>query len=80
MHVNIQLKADKLFQLKLISTRNAEQLLSQLTCDVNQKDCMYRECDVCQHNSLTFLVLLYFRSSRIKKTNYWTDKVVRLEK
>ena len=49
MHDNVQLKAEKLFQMKMLPTRNAEEILQQLTCDVN------RECAVCKDKSISFL-------------------------
>ena len=43
-HENMCLKAEKLHQLKLISTKNPEDQLPDVCCDVNSKQCMYREC------------------------------------
>jgi len=46
--------ADKLHQLRLISTKNAD-LRSEVCRDVNNKQCMYRECNVCRNKDITFV-------------------------
>lgn len=53
-HENIQLKIEKLFSLKLISSKNAESLLQTVCCDVNNKGCMYRDCSQCGEKSIEF--------------------------
>ena len=53
-HENLCLKAEKLHQLKLISTKNPEDLLSDVCCDVNSKQCMYRECQFCTNKDVLF--------------------------
>ena len=47
-HANIQLMADKLLYLKVISTNRIENLMHSLCCESPTKACMYRECVHCQ--------------------------------
>jgi len=47
-------KSWKASQLKLISTKNPEDLLSDVCCDVNSKQCMYRECQFCVNKDVLF--------------------------
>jgi hypothetical protein len=55
IHDNIQMKAGKLFQLKMIDNKNPEHVWSQICCDIEQKVCMYRQCEDCKDRSITFL-------------------------
>ena len=51
---NSNSKAEKLHQLKLISTKNPEDQLLDVCCDVNSKQCMYRECQFCVNKDVLF--------------------------
>jgi len=53
-HANVQLMANKLFQLGVVEFRNCEDVLEQICCDVNEKACMMRECDLCQDKQIFF--------------------------
>ena len=53
-HENVTLKVEKLHQLKLINTKNPEDLLADVCCDVKNKQCMYRECDACKNKDVLF--------------------------
>lgn len=53
-HENAQFKVEKLYQLKLIRSKSAEDLLSDMCCDVTQRSCMYRECEVCKDKTVQF--------------------------
>jgi hypothetical protein len=53
-HENVQFKFEKLYQLKLISSKSAEDQLSDMCCDVTQRSCMYRECEVCKDKTVQF--------------------------
>lgn len=50
-HANLQCKADKLFFHKVIKSSKIEDLVESLCCSSN-KQCMYRECAVCEEKTL----------------------------
>lgn len=52
-HENLQYKANKLKQMKLIDTCDLDDLASQITCQTENKDCMYRTCNTCKNKSVT---------------------------
>ena len=45
-HANVQLMADKLFQLGVVDFKNCEDALQQICCDENDIVCVMRECSV----------------------------------
>lgn len=53
-HENLQLIADKLHQLAVLKSRYLEDVLQQICCDVNERICMFRECSVCQGQTVQF--------------------------
>jgi len=55
-HANVQLMADKLFQLGVVDFKNCEDALQQMQicCDENDKVCMMRESSVCQDKHISF--------------------------
>jgi len=53
-HENIQLAADKLHQLGVLKKTNIEELLKQVCCDINSRECMFRECEVCLTRRIVF--------------------------
>ena len=44
-HENVQLAIDKLNQLSVLKFKHLEDLMKQVCCSINNKDCMFRECD-----------------------------------
>ena len=53
-HENIQLCADKLYQLGVLKFKRIEEVLSQVCCNVDQHRCMLRECDSCYEKVVQF--------------------------
>ena len=53
-HENLQLAVDKLHQLGALKIKHVEELLPQVCCNVNTRECMYRECDMCVNRRITF--------------------------
>lgn len=53
-HENIQLAVDKLYHLGTLKTKHAEQLLGQVCCSTEKRECMFRECEVCANKRLKF--------------------------
>ena len=53
-HENIQLMADKLFQLGLIKVKNCENTLEMICCNTSNYDCMARECGICRDRVIAF--------------------------
>ncbi|KAK6176927.1 hypothetical protein SNE40_015131 [Patella caerulea] len=53
-HENIQLMADRLYSLKMITERDPEKLLSSICCSVKCCECMYRECAECKDSRLKY--------------------------
>jgi len=51
---NFQYMITKLYQLKMLNERAAEDLCNRVCCDSVQ--CMYRTCDVCNETPLPFLL------------------------
>ncbi|XP_077457188.1 uncharacterized protein LOC144087065 isoform X2 [Stigmatopora argus] len=47
-HANFELKALKLHNIGLLTSRNPSDLLSAATCSVERHDCMFRNCAVCK--------------------------------
>lgn len=54
-HDNIQLMADKLFQLKVLKSKFCEDYLQHVCCDVFDKSCMFRECETCNKQEIKFV-------------------------
>jgi len=50
----MQFIADKLFNLKLIPTRDLEEIADSIVCDKKNKACSYNECDTCKLNAYQF--------------------------
>lgn len=51
-HLNVQLKIDKLRELKIIDTKNLTELMARLTCNGERADnCMLRLCPQCQEKN-----------------------------
>lgn len=46
-HENIQLAVDRLHQLGLLSSKRADDLLVGVCCNLDNKQCMFRECPLC---------------------------------
>jgi len=53
-HENVQLKCDKLYQLKCLGVKNAECLLPQLCCSTEDRKCMGRKCDYCRASVIQY--------------------------
>ena len=53
-HENIQLKADRLHALKILTVYKAESVIKDNCCSVDSKLCMYRECEACMNNRIDF--------------------------
>ncbi|CAG2215362.1 unnamed protein product [Mytilus edulis] len=45
---NIQYLIEKLYQSQLITTKRIETLIGNICCDIANKNCMYRQCDICE--------------------------------
>lgn len=54
-HDNVQLMADKLFQLKVLKSKYCEDFLHHVCCDANDKSCMFRECETCNKQEVKFV-------------------------
>ncbi len=48
MHENLGFLVQKLHHLKVISTVNLEDLMKEITCDTENRKCMYGECSECK--------------------------------
>jgi hypothetical protein len=53
-HDNVQLKCDKLHQLKLLDTKYAESVIAQVCCNTDNLHCMHRECESCANRHVPF--------------------------
>lgn len=53
-HENLQLAADKLHQLGALKTKNIEEILKQVCCNVDNLNCMFRECELCVGKRVDF--------------------------
>ena len=51
-HANLQFMADKLLYHKVIKSSNIEDLIVSLCCKNLTKDCMYRQCSLCEAKDL----------------------------
>ncbi|KAK6307842.1 hypothetical protein J4Q44_G00211130 [Coregonus suidteri] len=51
-HANLQFIEDKLQYHKVIRCSNIENLIESLCCENLKKECMYRECPLCQAKEL----------------------------
>ena len=56
-HENLQFKANKLRQLKLVSTADLDDLAAKITCHTGELQCMYRTCEVCKDRMIGFDIL-----------------------
>jgi hypothetical protein len=73
-HENIQFKINKIFQEKAIETNNIDALLKEITCSIESKACMYRECANCRTKSLSF------KNADGRQVFWYSWKNVRFEK
>ncbi|WAR25600.1 LOW QUALITY PROTEIN: hypothetical protein MAR_011304 [Mya arenaria] len=73
-HENIQFMINKIFHERAIEINYLDELLKKITCNSENKACIYRECDGCRDKSLTFK----HADGRQVFWNSW--KNVRLEK
>jgi len=48
LHENTQFLAQKMKDVQAIVTDNLEQLVTEIVCDANRKECMYSECSECK--------------------------------
>ena len=48
IHENCQYKINRLYHEKTISSSDKELLTKDITCNVKNKSCMYRECSQCK--------------------------------
>ena len=53
-HENLQLLADKLYQLGILKSKYLEDVLQHICCDISERACMFRECEVCQGQTVHF--------------------------
>jgi len=53
-HENLQLAVDKLYHLGALKVKHVEELLLQVCCNVNTRECMYRECEICVNKRIAF--------------------------
>lgn len=54
LHDNLQLKADRLHSLGVISESRLEDVIQYVVCDNKRKECMFRECDQCEGANIVF--------------------------
>ena len=54
-HENVELAADKLFQLGVLREKHAEDVLRYICCDIENRMCMLRECASCCNRTVEFL-------------------------
>lgn len=47
-HSNLSLKADKLKSLLIIDNSNLKELVTQVSCSIDSKECMYNTCEMCK--------------------------------
>ncbi|CAC5372831.1 unnamed protein product [Mytilus coruscus] len=47
-HENIHYLIEKLYQSQLITTKRVETFIDNICCDIANKNCMYRQCDICE--------------------------------
>ena len=53
-HENMQLMADRLYNLKVIKEKYPENILHTVCCSVKSSECMYRECNDCKDRRVKF--------------------------
>ena len=53
---NVGFMASKLNSIGAIDTENLDSLVGQITCDLANKDCMYRQCGQCEQKRIDFSV------------------------
>ncbi|CAC5402785.1 unnamed protein product [Mytilus coruscus] len=47
-HENIHYLIEKLYQSQLITTKRVETFIDNICCDIANKNCMYRQCNICE--------------------------------
>ena len=48
LHTNASLKADRLHKQDVLITGDVTRLMLHITCSVRNRECMYRECNICR--------------------------------
>ncbi|KAL4719658.1 hypothetical protein ACJJTC_015207 [Scirpophaga incertulas] len=51
-HANISFKISKLYRLQLLKTNKIEELLNDIACNLELKECMYGHCQVCAKRNI----------------------------
>jgi hypothetical protein len=76
-HENLKFKAEKLQQTGVIQSSDLSKLAGEITCDVNCKECMYRECKKCKDKTI---VNANYDEGTIVEWYEWKSKRVEKEK
>lgn len=53
-HENFRLKIEKLYTLKLIDSKNVEEIIKKVCCNLDSKDCAYGTCSECEEKEILF--------------------------
>lgn len=76
LHENPRYKIKRLYAEKVISTNNVDTLLECINCNVNNQQCMYRECSSCKEKT----VPTNYVSGKVVEWFSWKTKRVTREK
>lgn len=70
------LKLEKCFHERVLNTKDVEKVLQTITCDIEKKECMYRECRFCGSGEITFDQSIHLG----KQVSWFTWKTKQVEK
>ena len=79
-HENLQLATDKLHHLGVLKAKNVEDLLMIVCCNVNNRECMYRECEMCVNQRVIFEDSSVLKDESVIIWNEWETESQMYEK
>lgn len=73
-HENIMLKIEKLKLFGMIETKDLDIILSKVQCDLNSKECAYRECSFCKDKVISLNWGSHNQSETVNYEEFRLDK------
>ncbi|CAH2096198.1 unnamed protein product [Euphydryas editha] len=72
-HENLQMKATVLEATGLIGTKDLDELLGMVVCDIKSKKCAYGECELCKNKCVNFTI----RDKKANDSISWYEWVLK---
>lgn len=80
LHENPQLKINKLFDEKVITHKDVNKFIADITCDVKNRLCMYRTCQDCKEKKIKTRPEGEINYGKIIEWRLWRSKLIEKER